>query len=559
MVKIEQCLDQLDNKVKQKIIAKQNEIMGEEQEDDLQKRLLNNEFRKRLLTSLTELEQKHFKMILNKFSLYSNDNCQEEQTTSIEEKLALLLLRQRGIVFKLQEKMHKQNFIVPLEFVESYFELTFETQRNQGFHKDVSIKKYLSYLFKLLFFVEEKSSSFHLNALKDVHPDYVNWDLLFQFLLHEQLVIYVEENKLVVVAKNCDLFFQSANIELKQRLAAFIFRNLTRQQVSFHLLFWAIAKGKGVHINELMKYLSKYPNFSEQSFSDALGQLVSLEIVSISNDFIVFETNDETDSLEMLRGMEAGWLEFLVPVSLENDTLWTFSCWSKVLQWEPMIHFVITFDTVKNALKAQRNIYVLFELLKKNLPKNIISQWEPTLEQWVTQNNQITKKENLVLYTITEKLHLKFIEEHWPNWHEKITKGILIEQCYAETFEKLLSKLSLTISTQKGDHDENGQKFQLPIVNEYPLMESVIPEIAKLPKQWFILTAYEERMMQRIVKQVIVLQLSLQIESTDRRIIKFNPVKLLNNNGCYEILAQDNRKYQFADILKLAIIDPLKK
>ncbi|QOY34350.1 hypothetical protein AWH56_016660 [Anaerobacillus isosaccharinicus] len=558
IIKLDQCLQELKGEVKQKIIQRQNEFLKDDKRTDLYERLSESDYRKNLLTSLSVIEKKYYNSFLRKYSYYSNENLKEEQTDSIEEKLALLLLRQKGIVYKLDEKIHLQRFIIPIEFVESYFDLTFKYEKIDHYQREMSLKYYLYYLLEIIFLVKEKKikSMLDLKLLGDRYSNFIDWELLIKFLVKEGLLDHTKK-ELSVIEKNCQLFFRKSSHEIKKVLTTFILSEICENNFTANFIFWILFTFEGgITRNELNHYLKTNHQYSEHTLIKAIEQLKLLNIISINEEII--SATVETEALEHVQGMEAGILEFLLPVSINNEALWTFRCWGMILKWDVMIHILLTQDTVSRALMEQRDEKEINKCLRWFFSDSVSSSWQRTLNQWLLIGKPIAKKGQLVFYSISEGLHLKYIEEHWSEWLEKTENGVVIEAYLTNDFERLLGKLSLNVITEKNEVEKKVQSFHLVIKNEYPEASAVLPEVEKLPKQWFILTAYEERTIQRIVKQAIVLQLRIEIETNDKEILKIIPLKVTNNNGSYDIFTNDKKSISLAAISKIAVIHPLQ-
>ncbi|MFN7250966.1 MAG: hypothetical protein ACK4M9_09265 [Anaerobacillus sp.] len=559
IISLEECLNQLQPTVKEKIIQKQNEVMLNDHRNDLRERLSDSEFKKKLLSSLSENEKKYFIESLVKYSFYLNNSSVEEQPTSIEEKLALLLLRQKGIVYKLDDKKHKQQFIVPVEFIETYFQLSFLTEMKQRRPLIYSKKYYLYYLLETICLIKDKviQNVSDLDLLEEKFSNLIKWEWLLDYLVGEGLIKYFN-NDLVVINENCQRFFQLPNKEIQKRIMMFILATYYKENpFTSHLLLWCLfSKEVGINRADITQYAKRHESFCETEFNNVLQKLSILDILSISEDDVIFLADATTDP--GICGMEAGILEFLVPVSINNLTLWTFRCWGKISQWDFMTHITLTKETVSQALIEGRDAGALDYYLQSYLSKDIYSRWKPTLKQWLEEGAPITKKDQLVFYSIPNKLHRKYVEEHWHGWWEQTSNGIVIENSSTDVFEKLLRKLSLNVMIPKKDDCDQLEKLEVVINNEFPHETTVIPEVARLPKQWFVLTRYEERIIQRIVKQAIVLELWLQVETTENEIIKLLPMRIANKNGTYEIITNEKRRLSLSEIVKLAVIHPLK-
>lgn len=558
IIKLDQCLQQLQGEVKQQIIQSQNEFVKGDKRTDLYERLIERDYRKNLLKNLSVIEKKYYNTFLRKYSYYSNENLKEEQIVSIEERLALLLLRQKGIVYKLDEKIHLQPYIIPIEFVESYFDLTFEYEKKDHSQREMSLKYYLYYLLEIIFLIKEKKikSMLELKLLVDRYSNVIDWELLIKFLIKESLLNHTK-NKLSVIEKNCQLFFRKSSHEIKRELTTFILSEICENNFTANFIFWTLFSiEEGINRKELYHYLKTNDQYSELTLNKAIDQLKHLDIITINEEII--NATMETEALDHVQGMEAGVLEFLLPVSINNEALWTFRCWGMILKWDVMIHIVLTQDTVSRALMEQRDKSEINHCLRCVFSDSISSSWQRTLNQWLLISKPIAKKDQLVFYSISESLHLKYIEEHWSEWWEKTQNGVVIESNLTNDFDRLLGKLSLNVITEKNEVEKIVQSSHLVIKNEYPEASAVLPEVEKLPKQWFILTAYEERTIQRIVKQAIVLQLRIEIETNDKEILKIIPLKVTNNNGSYDIFTNDKKSISLAAISKIAVIHPLQ-
>jgi hypothetical protein len=559
IISLDECLNQLNHTVREKIILKQNEVVLNDHRTDLRERLTDNEFKKRLLRNLSENEKKYFIKSLIKYSFYLNNSSVEEQQTSIEEKLALLLLRQKGIVYKLEDKIHKQKFIVPVEFIETYFELTFLTEVKQQRPLLYSKKHYLYYVLETICLIKEKviQNVTDLKLLEEKFSKLIKWEWLLDYLVSEGLIKYIN-NDLIVINENCQHFFQLPNKEIQKRMTMYVLATYFNENpFTSHLLIWGLfSKEEGIKRADITQYAKRHESFCETEFNNVLQKLSILDILSISEDDVIFLADATTDP--DVSGMEAGIIEFLVPVSMNNLALWTFRCWGKILQWDYMTHITLTKDTVSQALIDGHNAGDLYSYLQSYFFKDVYNFWQPTLKQWIEEGEPITKKDQLVFYSISNQLHRKYVEGHWHGWCEQTSNGIVIEHSSIEVFEKLLRKLSLKVMLPKKDDSKQLEIIEVVIKNEFPDETTVIPEVARLPKQWFMLTEYEERIIQRIVKQAIILQLWVQVETTNKEIIKLLPVKITNNNGTYEIVTNEKKRLNLSEIAKLAVIHPFK-
>ncbi|WNF35577.1 hypothetical protein RJD24_14060 [Bacillaceae bacterium IKA-2] len=562
IVTIEQCLQQLNSDVKTKIINKQDELLGVWAIKCLHERLNESEFRKKLISQLSSKERKYLFSCIQDYSPYLKTVKKEEEVATIEKKLTLLFLRQKGLLFKLDEKKHYQAYVIPVEIVESYFELTFKDQKDRTVHtQPLATRKYLYYLMELIIFLKTRGlkqpESFQL--LKEEISTCVNWDMLLRFLEHVGLV-ESHQGEYVVKNKQCDIFFQQSNQDIKLALAIFCITDFIETSFSKSFLIWVLFHnlGEGVALKQIVQYLNKNNQDVDIGFDRVIEQLIIVEIVYVTEMGIVFFANEEVGEVKKQQGMEVTIGQFLVPVYIRNDALWTFRCWGTFQDWDLMIQIGFSEASFRHAILEERQLESLLRFLTIFLPEITITRWKQTFEQWQKKAQPIVKKQNVTLYLITEAIYINFVEEHWHNWWKKADHGIIIEKQFELSFEDLLEKLELNVITEKFEVTKPKERLLLSIINEFPKLNSIIPEVEKLPKQWFTLTFYDEKTMQRIAKQAIVLKLSLQIEIDDQEIIKLFPLKLSVNNGCYEISCQDTKKFSLRQIKKIAIVHPIQ-
>ncbi|UTW69156.1 hypothetical protein KHA80_19005 [Anaerobacillus sp. HL2] len=71
-------------------------------------------------------------------------------------------------------------------------------------------------------------------------------------------------------------------------------------------------------------------------FLNVIKQLQLMEIISCPQNNIIV-TSDELNG-ENNVGLENGFLQFLLPVYIRNDAIWTFACWGNFHQWESMVN-----------------------------------------------------------------------------------------------------------------------------------------------------------------------------------------------------------------------------
>lgn len=560
IVSIEQCLKQLNNDVKTKISNKQDEILGFWPVKCLQERFYDKEFRKKLLSQLSLKENKYLLSSIQEYSPYLNKAKKEEEITTMEKKLTLLFLGQKGLLFKLDERKHHQAYVIPVEIVESYFELTFKGQKNQIEIIHLSTRKYLYYLIELIFFLKVRGHKKHesFQILKEEISNRVNWDMLLQFLEHIGLV-EKHHGQFVVKTKQCDIFFQQSNHEIKLALALFFLNKFGETSFSTSFLIWAIfhTPGEGVKLRQIVQYLNKNNQDVGIGLDRAIEQLIVVEIVTVTEDGIVFCTIEQGGEAKEQLGMEVAIGQFLVPVYISNEALWTFRCWGTIQEWDVMVQIAFSEQNFKQALLEERQLEDLMRFLTRFLPETTITRWQHSFEQWQKKAQPIIKKQNVTFYLITEQIFINFVEEHWHNWWEKADNGIIIEKQFEGLFEDLFEKLEIKVIAKKIEEAIPKEYFLLSIKNEFPEASSVIPEVEKLPKQWFTLTFYDEKTMHRMIKQAIVLELAIRIEIDNKEIIKLFPFKLSVNRGCYEISCKNTNKFTLRQIRKIAIVHPL--
>lgn len=560
IISIEQCLKQINNDVKTKINSKQDELLGMSPFKCLHERLGDREFRKRLLRHLGSKENKYFLSCIKEYSPYLLKRVKEAEVETMDRKLTFLFLRQIGLLYKLDERIHTQAYVIPVEIVESYFELFFKQEKFDIDRKSAPMtRKYMYFLMELIMFLKEqaikKSQSFE--RLKERISKKVNWSMLLRFIENVGLV-EKRHGKFVVKNMHCDIFFRQSDKEIKHALALFCLNELIKSSLNKSLLIWAIFHQpyEMIKLKQIVQYLEKNNQDVDKDFYEAIEQLLGLEIIAVTEDDVIFCSNDHSG--EHQQGMEVAIGQFLVPVYISNDAMWSFRCWGMFQEWEAMVQVVLSEASFRQALTAGYDLGGLLKFLSEFFPETTIKVWQRSFQQWLKTGQPIVKKGNLTLYFVTEPLHVNYIEEHWSAWWEKTTKGIIIEKEFEGSFEQLLQKLAHNVIEQKTEEViVPKESFQLSIINEFPEASSVIPEVERLPKQWFKLTAYDEKTMQRIVKQAIVLQICLQIEKTNHEIIKLFPLKLTINNGCYEVNCKDNRKISFKQFKKIAIVHPL--
>lgn len=560
IITLEQCLKKLSSSVKDNIIKKQDEILiGITTTNNLDQRLLNQDYRRNLLKSCSDLEKKYMISFINKYNAYLCTTEKEEQTA--EEKLALLLLRQKGLLFKVDIKKHEQSFVMPIEVVESYFESTFHNTGDIVYSKStLSTKKYLYYILELLLLIKEKK----VKRLADLHNIQkqefkgVDWALLLGFI-EDECLVKKENNQYFIVEESCTRFFKQANMEIKQKIARFFIISLLKNSFSAMFINWVIfrySNEKGIPIREIVSYLKQNDIQIVDSIYDVLKQLKLFQVITIDEEK-VYLSNDDIGHMSDFKGIESGILQFLIPIYVNNSDLWTFCYWGEIRDWESMAEIIINKETIRHSLQEESDIEVLVECLQKYLPKITVESWRHFLVQWKEKEKLVNKKENIIFYAVTEKLYRSYIVKKWSGWILLTKEGILIEKDLEVKFENLLKELSVVIVNSNKSKPIYSENKELVIINEFPQMSTTLPEIEKVPKQWFRLTAYEERVLQRIVKQAIVLKLPIQIQLTNEDKIKLFPIKLCIKNGTYEIKSNENDYVSFSSISKLAIVHPL--
>ncbi len=555
IVTLDQCLSRLSSEVKNQIMEQHKECNFDE-EEDLHTLLSDNNYQKKILSSFMGEKTATFFSLLKKYSMLRPNNHGEEQIPSMEEKIALLLLRQKGIVYKLDEKKHKQSFIIPIEFTETYFELVFQEKKTTSVQQVLSIKKYIYFLIELISTVRTKKSM-DSKLMKKEFGSSVNWELLKEFLLTEQLLTKKEDG-LYVQEEKCDLFFARSANEIKRKLTRFILWNRLGEPLSCHLLCWSIfTSSNGLSRDKLDKFMidQKIP---PEKLQEALEQLITLDIIIPSNE-VIYGTTESSELKPAQQGMEIGILEFLIPVTIDNQAIWIFRSWGEILEWDVMVQFSISISTVTEALKNRENVERLFKTLQSYLPESVVSNWQPTFEDWVEKGSPISIKEQLVFYSLSERLHRNYVVEHWKEWVELTEHGLVIESKCTKQFEKLLSNLSLSVTNSRQEPvPVEEETKEITIISEFPVVSSALPEVERLPKQWFKLTAYEERTKQRIIKQAVVLNLAIQVETIEQEIIKLIPTVITVSNGCHLVKSNEDIHLSMEDIVKIAIIHPLK-
>lgn len=560
IVTVKQCLQQLNDDIKMKILRKQNESMKEVNSNDLSFRLQNNNFRKKLLATCSTIEKKYLILFFQKYNAYLKCSDKEEQTT--EEKLALLLLRQKGIIFKI-EFNHKQRYAIPIEFMESFFEDSFQHNQKAVASQVLATKKYIYFIIELLRYTEEKKvktlTDLHLLNEKVAQIIDIDWPLLASFLEEEGCLKTNKQGLLSINKKNCTQFFMEDNEDVKRRLSRFIIFTLIKDPFIAEFLHWVIFRYCGdnsVSYDDLELYAQKNQLSMNGDFFMAVEQLQLFEIISFKENKLMLtcDSIDEENSI----GIENGILHFLIPVYISNDALWSFACWGNFQQWESMVEIRISIDTVRAALREGYEFTTLIENLQKYIPHNLIVNWQQTLQQWLDSAKPVEKKDNIIFYTITEKLHKAYIEEGWTDWIQFSNQGLLIEKEMEVKFEKLLKQIPINLAERHIEDEVGKEEQSLIVINEFPDISTIFPEIEKIPKQWFALTSYEEKAMQRIVKQATVLQLPLQIEKKNGDIKKVSTTKLIVHNGNFEIEIAHENNISFQEIQRLAIVHPLQ-
>ena len=558
IVKFSQCLNELNEEVKKKIIEKQDELFSTEL-NSLEERFRCAEFRKKLLKNLSDIEKKYFITFLRKYSLYNENSRKEEQSVSTEEKLALLLLRQKGLLFEVKKQNQNQRFVMPAEITESFLELYFnkrEETSNDAF--SVSTKQYLYLLIELLLFINNKKIN-KTSALErfDKHlSTSVNSALLLKYLEYERLVKKMN-GQYIILDENCDQFFQRANKDIKQSLTFFILNDYLKDVFIVFFLLYRFRKGS-ISIEEIENIITKQSQENMDTVYKVIEQLTSLDIVTKTREDIIVSLSDELLEEDKKISMVAGKCDFLIPVYIDNETLWNFRCWGEFVHWEAMVHVTFKPETVANGLKMKRDIQKLINHLEKFIAKADVLAFEGAIGKWLEYGRPIIKKTNVTFYSITENLHIKYVEQHWHHWWALCEAGITIEKEMETKFELLLQKCSLTVVEHKKEQDKQQRDSLITIENLYPEFASVFPEIEKLPEQWFSLTAYDERTLQRIIKQAIILQIPIEVQIGQQEIIKMYPLKMHIDKGCYVVFGRNNNNIRLQQISKLAIVHPLK-
>lgn len=556
IVKLEKCIKQLNNEIKDQIIQKQTELLNDDEMLTLEERLENPQFRIKLLEHLTYIEKKYFIIFIKKFGLY-DEGIKEEQIISTEEKLALLLLQQKGLIF--QVKKHNQNtsYVIPIEVIESFLLLQLQKKEidiPKNEHRPQ--KRYIYYLTELMMFIKnnKKFTKAQFNKFNENLAPNVNLQPLLKYLQTEGAV----SDQFLVSNENTEKLFKRNNHDLKQSLALFLLNHHLKDRFSILVVVTLLLRSqRPISINQLADFIMKYIPINKTLLNEAINVLVSFEIISRVNDCL-FQINDEIDSVHVHKGLSIGLNEILVPVYIRNDLLWNLRMWGHFSNWEEMVHISFQQETVINAFKMNGCMQQLFNCLNLILQKNEANDLFGTIETWIDRNRPVIKKQALTFYTITEKLHLKFIEEHWPHWWDQANSGIIINEDMAFEFESMIRKISVEIIDEKNKTaciiSENN-KFN--IISKYPVVTKEIPEIVNIPKQWFRLTTYDEKTLNRIIKQAIVLNLPVQLQFSNEEIIMFYPKKVTIEQGLYFVYSQENIKYSFSCVSKASIVNPI--
>ena len=562
IVKITQCLKELNDEVKKKIKEKQDELLSTETFATLEERLESPQFREKLLKTLTNVEKKYFITFIRKYSIYHENGGKEEQLASSEEKLALLLLRQKGLLFEVETRNQHQRYVIPIEVVQSYIELTVTKDENTLIDQDVvSTKQYLHILIEVLLFIKEEKikKASQLDSFTDrISLTSIDGELLINYLVHERL-LKKTNGGYIVLDENCDQFFKRKNKDIQQSLTLFI---ATHYLKDFYIVFYIVncfRKGS-ITIEEIQNFVTQYGQESIANVNEFIEQLTLLNIITKSTEGVIVVQNEEDDyyKQDQKQGMVVGKCEFLIPAYVDNEALWIFRCWGEIVQWEAMVHISFKRETILNALTMNRDVQKLFDHLEKFIAKVEVSAFEETVKKWLEHGRPIKKKTKLTFYEVSEKLHVKYIEQHWQHWWAKSDSGITIEKEFEAKFEQLLQKCSVTVVMADNKEHELQPPSPITVNNSFPYFGDVFPEVEKLPKQWFSLTAYEEKALQRIIKQAIILKIPIEVKDKNEDIIIVHPLKIQIENGSYTVLGQDNKSVSLQQIKKLAIVHPLK-
>lgn len=557
IVKLQNCLEQLSETTQYKIIE-QLEVETHVNNNHLMKLLSDEHQRKTFIKKLNKTERQYISVFLQKYSpfLFENDKQHEANVTS-DERIASLSLRQKGLKFKLMN--HNQPFIIPLEIARTFVHLRLKKLIGQKAEDIGQTKPYLCFIFRILETTIERKIK-KIVQLEDVihertQKDKLSISMIISFLVEEGILV-IKKDIVTISQQAVHRLFDDPAITIEEKLTFFIgYKLLNDRLLSLYISCLINKRSSEKFLLTDMIKLLKYEN-SSLSITSLYELIKQLQLLGLAVSDEQYIQSFQTVVDENIEGIQVSPFEILIPVFSPNQDLWMFHKWGEIIQWDLMVHIKFSKKTFARALNGEETSGDLIRCLKRYFQDDVVGQWNVVFKEWEKEVKPIEKKQGLTFYPITEVIHQELIQKQWSSWIIRTVEGIIIESSIEKEFDALLKTLAIQVRENKGVLKNRDLNDNILIVDEFPNITEVFPGLNKVPKQWFSLTKYEEHTKQRIVKQAIILQLSLHVELHNKEVKKVFPVKLEVCNGNYKLILVNHKQLSLEKINRIAIANP---
>ncbi|WP_096435531.1 hypothetical protein [Alteribacter populi] len=263
--------------------------------------------------------------------------------------------------------------------------------------------------------------------------------------------------------------------------------------------------------------------------------------------------------------IDLGNFEWIIPQSIDVRLIWEVLKWGD-LDWNKdsfetgVAHVIFTKESVQRAVDSGESLDDFFETFYSVFID--LDRYRSQFEQWQLENEPIKENETYTYFSIldsaVEPICLKTLSrENIP--YISAAGGVFVKEQEVNRARKVFESSGFL----KKQLAEKSSEEKIPI-KKWKIEDGAnrshpySAEIDLLPRQWFSMLGYSEKMVLKIIRQALSLHLPLRFKVAGEEKSIFAEIERLCVTGeaCPYFLTKDNQSYYVERLVAISIVHP---
>lgn len=595
VIDIQQCWDQLSDKVRQKIAGSHINVRP----DSLPGALTDPAYWRTYARSLSEEERN----VLNWFAIERGEDWlafrelqgSELPLPSVVFRLVLTRLRQRGVLYAVRQKWGGTFYILPTDIREAWLSVELADTGTCEKETDVKVTRLappgiLYDLFHFLVMIERddvvltSKGQLHKRSIQKMNIELDMPEAPFQRAgwmnvegedLSNVHVVYRLAQKCGLLAGKAGerlrleqdvlsrwlaMSYQEAGRELYEQMTKELLRTKPRYAAC---LWWMRQQAGWVSVRDMALFWTEQLGQAKTSWETFAAEWTDLCLEP-------FHASGWIDWAEGVSGKAWRWsslspfsetmsvphkgyvqpnFEWLIPLHFPLALRWKMAQFADLVQTDQMCTYDINESSVQRGMEkgwtAEEMLRFMYNHSRTPVPQNV----EVSVRQWESQKGCVRLERAFILSCQDESL-ARELKQH-PELRSGIKRSLgkkdfLVEEHQVERLYALLNEAGYNPVTTERFHTREAsspgtrsepKKKRLRVENRYPEWEEAVPGLATLPKLWTSgMREYHPSTLKQLIQRALEMQLELEWcrERGNERYILY-PTRLVNQDGEWRV------------------------